>query len=99
MESSCKRLGNRYTVGLPWKRDKSLLPVNYPLAEKRLFSLERNLLKDEAKAKLYDNAIMEYERNGWARRLSGEDLQSWTKLVGKIGYTAIKWSYPYLSVL
>ena len=49
-------------VGLPWRKDKSLLPNNYPLAEKRLFSLERNLLKDEAKAQLYDDAIMEYEK-------------------------------------
>ena len=81
MESSCKRVGNRYTVGLPWKKDKSLLPDNYPLAEKRLFSLERNLLKDEAKAKLYDNAITEYERNGWARRLSGKDLEAKVKPV------------------
>ena len=81
MESSCKRLGNRYTVSLPWKKDKSLLPDNYPLAEKRLFSLERNLLKDEAKAKLYDNAMMEYERNGWARRLNGKDLEAKVKPV------------------
>jgi len=35
-------------VGLPWKKDKSLLPNNYPLAEKRLFSLERSLLKDKS---------------------------------------------------
>ena len=81
MENSCKRRGDRYIVGLPWKKDKSLLPNNYPLAEKRLFSLERNLLKDEAKAKLYDDAIMEYERNGWAHRLSGEDLEAHVKPV------------------
>ena len=64
MESSCKLEDSRYTIGLPWKKDKSLLPNNYPLAEKRLISLERNLLKDEAKARMYDEAIMEYEKNG-----------------------------------
>ena len=68
-------------VGLPWQRDKSLLPNNYPLAEKRLFSLERNLLKDEAKAKLYDDAIMEYEKNGWAHRLSEEYFKANVKPV------------------
>ena len=73
MENSSKRRGDRYILGLPWQRDKSLLPNNYPLTEKRLFSLERNLVKDEAKAKLY-NAKMEYERNGWARRLGEDDL-------------------------
>jgi len=81
MDSSCKRLGDRYMVGLPWKKDKSLLPHYYPLAEKRLFSLERNLLKDEAKAKLYDDAIMEYERNSWACRLSEKDLEAKVKPV------------------
>ena len=81
MENSCKRRGDRYMVGLLWPSDKSLLPNNYPLAEKRLFSLERNLFKDEAKAKLYDNAIMEYERNGWARRLSEDDLETNVKPV------------------
>ena len=81
MENSCKRRGGRYIVGLPWRKDKSLLPNNYPLAEKRLFSLERNLLKDEAKAKLYDDAIMEYEKNGWAHRLSEEYFKANVKPV------------------
>lgn len=40
------------------------MPNNYPQAEKKLFSLERNLLKDKAKAKMYDEAIMKYKRNG-----------------------------------
>ena len=43
--------------------------------------MERNLLKDAAKAKLYDNAIMEYEKNGWARSLSKEDLKANVKPV------------------
>ena len=43
--------------------------------------MERNLLKDGAKAKLCDNAIMEYEKNDWARRLSEEDLEANVKLV------------------
>ena len=81
MENSRKHRGERYMVGLPWQRDKSLLPNNYPLAEKRLFSLERNRLKNEAKAKLYDNAIMEYEKNGLARGLSEEDSEANVKPV------------------
>ena len=81
MENCHKHRGDRYMVGLPWQRDKSLLPNNYPLAEKRLFSLERNLLKDEAKAKLYDDAIMEYEKNGWAHRLSEEYFKANVKPV------------------
>lgn len=63
-------------VGLPWKKDKSLLLNNYLLAEKRLLSLERNLLKDEAKARTYDEAIMEYEKNGWARPLTEDEVNA-----------------------
>ena len=43
--------------------------------------MERNPLKNEGFAKLYENAIMEYERNGWARRLSEEDLEANVKPV------------------
>ena len=83
MESSCKLEDGRYTIGLPWKKDKSLLPKcnNYPLAEKRLLSLERNLLKDEAKARMYDEAIMEYEKNGWARPLTEDEVNANSKAV------------------
>ena len=39
MENSCKHRGDRYMVGLPWQKDKSLLPNNYPPAERRGSSL------------------------------------------------------------
>ena len=76
MENSCVHQDSRYTVCLPWKKNKLLLPNNYPLAEKRLFALERNLLKNEEKARVYDEAIMAYEKNGWARALSKEELEA-----------------------
>jgi hypothetical protein len=37
MENSYKQQGGRYVIGLPWKKDKNLLPNNYSLAEKRFF--------------------------------------------------------------
>ena len=75
MESSCKLEDGRYTIDLP-KEDKSFLPNNYPLAEKRLLSLEINLLKDEAKARMYDEVIMEYEKNGWAHSLTEDEVNA-----------------------
>lgn len=62
MESSRNRLENRNTISLPWKRDKALLPNNYPLAERRLFAVESNLLKDKSKTKMYDEAITNTEK-------------------------------------
>ena len=70
MECSCEHQGNQYMIGLPWKKDKHLLPNNYSLAEKRLFSLEKNLLKSETKTQMYGDAMIEYEKNDWAHPLS-----------------------------
>ena len=76
MEGSCKKKGERYEIGLPWKKDKALLPNNYVLAEKRLFSLERSLRKKGDKARLYNEVMDEYEKNGWSRQLSKEEVEA-----------------------
>ncbi|CAB4000761.1 transcription factor COE1 [Paramuricea clavata] len=76
MENSCKQQGGRYIIGLPWKKDKNLLPNNYSLAEKRLFSLERSLKRNDVKASLYNQVMNEYERNGWSRQLSQEEEEA-----------------------
>ena len=90
MESSRNRLENRYTISLPWKRDKALLPNNYPLAERRLFSMESNLLKDKSKAKMYDEAITEYrKKNGCAWALSEREVQAIASLVYYLPHNGI----------
>ena len=81
LESSCELQGNRYVIGLPWKDDKALLPNNRPLAEARLRSLERNLKKTPEKAEMYHKAVLQYEENGWARRLTEAELAADTKPV------------------
>ncbi|XP_064614544.1 uncharacterized protein LOC135478202 [Liolophura sinensis] len=65
LEASCVKKGDRYTIGLPWKKNPADLPDNYPLAKKRLESLEKSLLKNPVKAKMYSDAISDYEKNGW----------------------------------
>ena len=81
MEQSCKLENDRYVIGLPWKKDKSLLPDNRPLAETRLRSLEKSLSKNNEKARMYDEVISQYTSNNWAIPLSEEDLKADTKLV------------------
>ena len=80
-ESSCKKRDGRYEIGLPWKRSPEQLPDNYLLAEKRLISLERSLLKSPVKAEMYKTAFAEYEKNGWSRILTPEELKSDRKAV------------------
>ena len=74
-ESSCKLLDGRYVIGLPWKKDPVNLPNNYPVAKRRLESLERSLKRNPTKAKKYSDAIREYESSGWARRLSETEIE------------------------
>ena len=51
--SSCRFDGERYEVGLPWKKDHPPLVDNYGQAYQRLFSTERRLAKDSKKARMY----------------------------------------------
>ena len=75
-ESSCRKINGRYIIGLPWRQDPQKLPNNYPLAKRRLESLERSLKKSPEKADAYDKAIREYERNGCARRLTDTQIKN-----------------------
>ena len=75
-ESSCKLLDGRYVIGLPWKKDPVNLANNYPVAKRRLESLERSLKRNPTKAKKYSDSIREYESNGWARRLSETEIEN-----------------------
>ena len=81
MKKSCQRVNDRYVIGLPWKKDKTLLPDNRSLAETRFRSLEKSLSKNPKKARMYDKAIMQYVENDWAISLHQEDLKYDTKPV------------------
>lgn len=75
--SSCKRLDGRFIIGRPWKNDPVQLPNNYLLAKQRLESLERSLMKNPVRAKTYSDAIGEYEKNRWARKLKEEEVKDY----------------------
>ncbi|XP_064627810.1 uncharacterized protein LOC135487695 [Lineus longissimus] len=75
LERSVSLEGDRYMIGLPWKRDPCLLPDNYCLTKKRLISLERSLSRTPEKALLYDATVQEYVDKGWAVRVDPCDLE------------------------
>ncbi|KRY26007.1 hypothetical protein T01_4682, partial [Trichinella spiralis] len=62
--------GSRYSVGLLWKPGVVQLPDNYTLAERRLRSVERSLMKDPVKQREYSAVINEYLRQGWAEEVT-----------------------------
>jgi len=74
-EGSCTKEENYYVIGLPWKKDRHLLPNKDPLAEQRLKFLERSLSKNKGKAKMHNCTIEEYIENSWAHPLTEEESQ------------------------
>ena len=54
----------RYTVGLPWKEDHKLVPLNYDNSLQRLNSQMRKLKKDPHLLKEYDLVIQKQLRDG-----------------------------------
>ena len=73
-ESSRLSLNGRFIIGLPWKKDPTQLPNNYPLARLCLESLESGLARNLVKAQINDKAIQQCEKNGWAQELSTDEL-------------------------
>ena len=80
VEKSKRRIGGRYEVAIPWKEEFPSLPDNREEAEKRLFSLEKNLLKKPEVARRYQEAMNANMEKGYVRKLEpnkGEDGQGW----------------------
>ena len=70
----------RYKVTIPWKEEFPSLPDNREEAEKRLFSLEKNLLKKPEVARRYKEAMNANAEKDYVRKLEpneGEDGPSW----------------------
>ncbi|KFD44886.1 hypothetical protein M513_14238, partial [Trichuris suis] len=59
--------GNRYTVRLPWKAEKSL-PNNHSQAYRRLIRLEDQMQAKPEEAFAYEYGMQEYISNGWVER-------------------------------
>ncbi|XP_048253302.1 uncharacterized protein LOC125381119 [Haliotis rufescens] len=76
MKESCRKVQDRYEIGLPWKKNPALLPNNYNVAYRRLVSLEKNLLKNDQKAKMYCDAVNEYEQKEWAEKIDEPNVKT-----------------------
>ncbi|XP_057376227.1 uncharacterized protein LOC130697337 [Daphnia carinata] len=76
LESSVKRIGNQYQVGLMWKADEVDLPNNRAAALKRLYALERRFHRDEEFAHKYDAVVKEYIGLKHARLLTTQEAQT-----------------------
>lgn len=73
MKSSCHFDGERYQVGLPWKKDHQPLVDNYGLTSKRHVIIKRRLAKDSEKARMYCEAVNQYVENSHAQQIDEKD--------------------------
>ena len=71
-ETSINKENDRYVIKLPWKLNKNDLHDNYKGAKLRLVKLTRNLQRD-GKLIEYNNAIMDYLKQGVAEVISSEN--------------------------
>ncbi|KAL9978335.1 hypothetical protein ACROYT_G015836 [Oculina patagonica] len=71
--NTCRFDGERNEVGLPWKRDHPHLVDNYEQAYQRLVSIERSLVKNPVKTRMYCEAVKQYIDDGHTRAIDEED--------------------------
>ena len=80
VEKSRRWIGGRYEVAIPWKEEFPSLPDNREEAEKRLFPLEKNLLKKPEVARRYKEAMNANVEKSYIRKFEpneGVDGPSW----------------------
>ena len=80
VEKSRWWIGESYEVAIPWKEEFPSLPDNREEAERRLFSLEENLIKKLEVARRYKEAMNANVEKDYVQKLEpneGEDGRSW----------------------
>ena len=59
--------------GVPWKHERSELPPNRQMAEKRLHTVEKKLMKDEKLAQAYQSVVADYLSKGFIREVPPDE--------------------------
>ena len=70
VEKSRQWIGGRYEVAIPWKEQFPSLPDNREEAERRLFPLEKNLLKKPEVVRRYKETMNANIEKGFIRDLA-----------------------------
>ncbi|XP_062707592.1 uncharacterized protein LOC134288019 [Aedes albopictus] len=74
LESTTRRIGNCFETGLLWRTDAVDFPDSYGMALRRLQSLERKFRQHPGLGDRVAQQIRDYERKGYARQATEEDL-------------------------
>ena len=77
IEDSCQKIGTKWLILHPWKRDPSTLPNNRLQAEKKLEATECRLAKNPEHAKAYDKQMTELTEMNFATKLTKEQMRAY----------------------
>ena len=62
-----------YSVGMPWKANKGVLPDNFSMALRRLQNTEKRLQKFPEVGQAYSDVLHEYQKKGYIHKVSPEE--------------------------
>lgn len=79
MEATTRRLNRSFETGLLWKYDHFRFPDSYPMAVRRMKALETRLGRDQVLGGKVREIIAQYETNGYAHRITPEELHRQTR--------------------
>ncbi|XP_053690919.1 uncharacterized protein LOC128739459 [Sabethes cyaneus] len=74
LESTTRRVGDRFETGLLWKNEECELPDSYPMAIRRMKCLEQRLLKEPSLFENVRRQIEEYQQKGYAHLATVDEL-------------------------
>ncbi|XP_058811166.1 uncharacterized protein LOC131676054 [Topomyia yanbarensis] len=74
LKDTTRRTGSGFETGLLWKTDNFNFPDSYPMAKRRLQSLEKRLEKHPQLKECVREMIAEYEKKGYAHKASDVEL-------------------------
>ncbi|XP_062541148.1 uncharacterized protein LOC134209180 [Armigeres subalbatus] len=75
LETTARKIGSRFEIGLLWRFDKFKLPDSYGMAMKRLECLERRMARQPDLKSNVVKQIDEYLLKGYINRITQEELE------------------------
>ncbi|XP_064629179.1 uncharacterized protein LOC135488484 [Lineus longissimus] len=89
IRKSAIKVGERWMIPIPWKRDPRELPDNYTQALARLQSTEKKLRQNDEYARMYQGQIDDLVARGCARKLTTEEIETYNGPVFYLSHHAV----------
>ncbi|XP_044751667.1 uncharacterized protein LOC123311663 [Coccinella septempunctata] len=90
LDTTMRRVGQRYETGLLWKKEDLVLPESKANAFRRLRCVERKMDKDKDYAEMYTKKFEEMEEKKYIRRLSKSEIEEESNKI---------WYLPHFGVI